>query len=56
MRRMVMWLKKEIAQYVPDDIAYCEFDCGKKQCLYGEWSTCKRRLETLPGRNHQATD
>ncbi len=39
------WIKSQIVQEVPDDIALCEFDCSKEQCCMGEWETCERRLE-----------
>ena len=56
MSRFGRWLKNAVVQDVPDRIALCEFDCRKKQCLRGEWSTCERRLEQLAERNQQAAD
>ncbi len=41
------WLKQQIAEEVPEDVALCEFDCRKGQCRLGEWESCKRRLEYL---------
>jgi len=41
------WLKAQIVRDVPEDIALCEFDCRKGQCLFGEWESCERRLEDL---------
>jgi hypothetical protein len=28
----------------PEDVALCEFDCRKQQCMHEEWSTCERRI------------
>jgi len=42
-------LKKQVADDVPGDIAICEFDCRKEQCLYEEWATCERRLSKASG-------
>lgn len=42
-------LKKEVVDSVPDDIALCEYDCRKEQCLYQEWATCERRLSKASG-------
>jgi len=38
------WVKDQIVQLVPKDIAVCEFDCQKEQCTWAEWKTCGRRL------------
>jgi hypothetical protein len=46
-RKASRWLKEQIIQDVPEDIALCEFDCRKSQCLMGEWENCERRLERL---------
>lgn len=56
MSRFGRWLKRAVVQDVPDEVALCEFDCRKKQCLRGDWSTCERRLETLADRNRGAAD
>ena len=29
---------------VPEDIALCEFDCSKTECLQEDWANCTRRL------------
>ena len=39
------WVKDQIVQEVPKDIALCEFDCRQTQCAMGEWETCAHRLE-----------
>ena len=48
-RKANRWLKDQIVQDVPQDIALCEFECRKGQCLMGEWESCERRLERLEG-------
>ncbi|NNJ94522.1 MAG: hypothetical protein HKP57_07250 [Halobacteria archaeon] len=32
------------ATKVPDEIAVCEFDCRRTECLHGDWAKCERRL------------
>jgi len=54
--RISKWLKGAIIVNVPEDIALCEYDCSKEQCLQGEWKTCKRRLQNLSERKRQATE
>jgi hypothetical protein len=49
------WLKNQVIQEVPEDIALCEFDCRKPQCRMGEWETCERRLRSPSGNRPQAT-
>jgi hypothetical protein len=34
---------------VPAEIAVCEFDCRKNQCLHGEWASCERRVSKAAG-------
>ena len=46
-RKAKRWLKEQIVQDVPEDIALCEFDCRKGQCRMGEWESCERRLKDL---------
>jgi hypothetical protein len=47
MRKVRSWLKGQIVQEVPEDVALCEFDCRKGQCRMGEWESCERRLKDL---------
>jgi curli biogenesis system outer membrane secretion channel CsgG len=47
--RFWQWVKDQIVQEVPDDIAVCEYDCRKPQCVMGEWETCDRRLLKAAG-------
>jgi hypothetical protein len=42
-------LKDHLIEEVPEDIAVCEFDCRKGQCLYREWISCERRLSKAAG-------
>jgi len=42
-------LKRQWVDEVPEDIAICEFDCRKNQCLYDEWATCERRTSKAAG-------
>ena len=58
LRRIIEWVRKKI-EYVPEDIAVCEFDCRKGQCIQGEWEFCDRRLkraenELTPSRKEPA--
>jgi len=41
------WLKEQVIEDVPDDLARCEFGCGKSECRIGQWETCERRLEEM---------
>jgi hypothetical protein len=47
--RLWGWVKGQIVQEVPEDIASCEFDCScvlecrKNQCTPGEWETREKR-------------
>lgn len=51
MTRYWGWIKNQIVQEVPEDIAACEFDCPcvsecrKSQCARGEWETRERHLD-----------
>lgn len=37
------WIKAEIVQEVPDEIAFCEFECHKEQCTGAECQACPMR-------------
>jgi len=50
------WVKDQIVQLVPKDIAVCEFDCRKEQCTWAEWKTCGRRLSKAMSASAQADD
>jgi hypothetical protein len=41
------WLMKFVPE-VPKDIAVCEFDCRKTECLLGHWDQCERRRNAIP--------
>jgi hypothetical protein len=43
-RRFLQWVKNQIVQDVPKNIALCEFDCRKGECRMDEWESCERRL------------
>lgn len=43
------WLRRQVVEDVPAEIALCEFDCPKSQCNDGEWQTCERRLRSAVG-------
>jgi len=45
--RFWSWIKAQIVQDVPPEIALCEFDCSRAQCTQAEWATCPRRLQSL---------
>ena len=42
--KLLHWLKNSVAE-VPGEIAVCEFDCSRTQCLRGDWLNCERRLQ-----------
>ncbi len=46
-RKAKHWLREQVVQDVPEDIALCHFDCRKGQCRMGEWESCERRLKDL---------
>jgi hypothetical protein len=49
MSRLWNWIKEQVVQEVPEDIAACEFECScvsvcrKNQCTPGEWETREKR-------------
>ena len=43
------WIKNQIVQEVPEDIALCEFACYKQQCTEKEWQACPRRIARAAG-------
>ena len=43
------WIKNQIVQDVPEEIALCEFDCHKQQCTEKEWQACPRRIAWAAG-------
>jgi hypothetical protein len=40
----LQWLMKFVPE-VPEEIAACEFDCRKTECLMGHWEHCERRRQ-----------
>ncbi|MGB7934382.1 MAG: hypothetical protein WCH04_19580 [Gammaproteobacteria bacterium] len=38
------WLSK-LAPEVPEEMAACEFECRKTDCLMGDWLKCERRKQ-----------
>jgi hypothetical protein len=47
--RLWQWVKRQVVQDVPEDIALCEFACRKGQCGMDEWETCDRRINKAAG-------
>ncbi|MGD8312712.1 MAG: hypothetical protein PVJ66_08960 [Gammaproteobacteria bacterium] len=41
--KLINWLKIPVAR-VPEEIAVCEFDCGREECRLEDWEHCERRL------------
>ena len=41
--KLLRWLVQSVTS-VPEDIAVCEFECSKSECLYEDWVNCERRL------------
>jgi curli biogenesis system outer membrane secretion channel CsgG len=48
-QRLAQFVKRNIVDDVPEDIAVCEFDCRKGQCMMGEWAACNRRTRKASG-------
>jgi hypothetical protein len=47
--QVMRWLKQQVVQDVPAELAVCEFDCRKVQCTRDEWATCERRINRAAG-------
>jgi len=47
--RLSRWFRGQLLGEVPPEIALCEFDCPRGQCLEDEWATCQRRLTRAAG-------
>ena len=47
--RMWQFVKRQVVDEAPADLAVCEFDCRKEQCLQSEWETCERRISKGAG-------
>jgi hypothetical protein len=43
--RFWIWVKSQIVQEVPKDIAHCAFDCNKEACTGADWDHCRKSLE-----------
>lgn len=37
-------IKDHLIQFVPDEIATCEYHCDVSKCQGERWNTCERRL------------
>jgi len=48
-QRLWRRMKRQIVDNTPKDLALCEFDCRKGQCLQNEWETCGRRIRDGAG-------
>ena len=40
---LLRWLFRPATE-VPEEIAVCEFDCRRTECLHEDWERCERRL------------
>jgi hypothetical protein len=40
------WLSKLVPE-VPEEVAVCEFECRKTECLMGNWVKCERRQQAM---------
>ena len=56
LRKFGVWLKGLLIEEVPAEIAVCEFDCRRTQCLFEEWENCPNRLSLLTGASHPKTE
>ena len=41
--KLLRWLVQSVTS-VPEDIAICEFECSKSECMHDDWTNCRRRL------------
>lgn len=48
-QRLFRWIKNQVIQDVPKDIAVREYNCRRGQCMQDEWETCARRLSASTG-------
>jgi hypothetical protein len=48
-RRLWQFVKRQVVDDAPEDLALCEFDCRKEQCRQDEWETCGRRIRKGSG-------
>lgn len=55
MLRCWRWLKSQWVRDVPEELAYCEYQCATNQCYLGEWERCQRRMGTI-GLSKSAAD
>jgi hypothetical protein len=56
LRRLWRFAIRQIVDDPPDDIAICEFDCRKGQCVQNEWDSCDRRIHKGAGELFPASD
>jgi hypothetical protein len=47
--RLWQFVKSQIITDVPEDLAICQFDCRKGQCMQDEWDQCDRRIRKGAG-------
>ena len=52
--RLRRWIRDRLIQDVPEDIAACEFECRRTECLQGDWETCEKRLRGMRGNKNRA--
>ena len=56
LRKFGVWLKGRLIGDVQAEIAVCEYDCRRTQCLFEEWENCPNRLSLLTGAGNPKTD
>lgn len=47
--RVRNWIREQVVQEVPEEIALCAFDCRKGDCTHSEWEACARRRSHAAG-------
>jgi hypothetical protein len=47
--RLWQFVKRQTIGDVPEELAICQFDCPKGQCLQDEWEKCNRRIHKGAG-------
>lgn len=51
-----MHFLRNLATEVPEDIAVCEFDCDRTECMEGDWRHCERRRSSHAGQQQDMDD
>lgn len=47
---MIDWLLQRFVPEVPEEIAFCEFDCPKSKCCVSDAAVCDLARQAMPGK------